>query len=99
MSGLVSSSYRRYSDARSQKNSQVSVNSYGYRVRLARDWQVFIQENFESAAEVQEFFGVSLSTAEKWFYGNGTHSPSGFAVGLAFSLLPKSAQKFLGVNQ
>lgn len=69
---------------------------YGYRARLREEWRRFLTENFRSPGHVADCFQVSASTAEKWW--KGSHAPSGFAMGLAFSIMPDAARARLGVR-
>lgn len=65
-----------------------------YRARFADRWRDFLRGNFDSAEEVAVAFGVEGSTARKWW--EGSHAPSGFAVGLAFALMPDAAGAAMG---
>lgn len=54
-----------------------------YRQFFALRWSRFIRTNFESAEHAAHVFGVDGSTAKKWW--EGSHAPSGFAVGYAYA--------------
>ena len=64
-----------------------------YRQFFARRWSAFIRENFDSPEHAAVCFGVDASTSRKWWDGN--HSPSGFAVGLAYERFPQQAASAL----
>ena len=78
------------------RSRRSSGKIYGYRAKLREEWSKFLQENFRGPAHVADCFHVNTSTAEKWW--RGSHAPSGFAMGLAFSFLPEAARKLLGVK-
>lgn len=65
-----------------------------YRHQFAAAWSQFVRESFDSPEHAAFVFGVDGSTARKWW--EGSHAPSGFAVGYAFSLAPAAASRFLG---
>lgn len=65
-----------------------------YRARFAERWSSFIRENFDSPEHVAMAFGVDGSTARKWW--DGSHAPSGFAVGMAYQEMPAEAARLLG---
>jgi hypothetical protein len=65
-----------------------------YRQHFAAAWQGFVRENFETPEHAAVVFGVDASTARKWF--EGSHAPSGFAVGYAYALAPEAAAQRLG---
>lgn len=64
-----------------------------YRHFFALRWSRFINDNFHSPEQVAMVFGVDGSTARKWF--DGSHAPSGFAVGYAYEHFPQAAQSAL----
>ena len=64
-----------------------------YRQHFAASWQRFIRDGFDSPEHVAVIFGVDASTARKWW--DGSHAPSGFAVGYAYAMAPDAAQRFL----
>ncbi|WP_246022239.1 hypothetical protein [Pararhodobacter zhoushanensis] len=65
-----------------------------YRQHFAEAWSQFLRASFDSPEHAAHLFGVDGSTARKWW--EGSHAPSGFAVGYAFSLAPDAASRFLG---
>lgn len=65
-----------------------------YRQMFAARWSHFITSNFESPEHAAMVFGVDGSTARKWF--EGSHAPSGFAVGYAYVNYPDEAAQVLG---
>lgn len=65
-----------------------------YRQHFAACWSRFIRENFDSPEHAAMIFGVDASTSRKWW--EGSHAPSGFAVGYAFALAPLAAAQHLG---
>ena len=60
-----------------------------YRMMFAARWQRFIRANFDSPEHAAVAFGVDGSTAKKWW--EGSHAPSGFAVGYAYDRFPAEA--------
>ena len=64
-----------------------------YRAHFAARWSVFIRENFDSPEHAAMAFGVDGSTARKWW--EGSHAPSGFAVGMAYEVMPDAAARGL----
>lgn len=68
-----------------------------YRQHFAACWALFIRENFESSEHAAVVFGVDASTARKWW--EGSHAPSGFAVGYAYAKAPEAAARHLGGGQ
>ena len=64
-----------------------------YRQHFAHFWSQFIRDNFESPEHAAMVFGVDGSTARKWW--EGSHAPSGFAVGYAFAMAPEQAAMHL----
>ena len=64
-----------------------------YRQFFAARWSEFIRENFDSPEHAAMVFGVDGSTARKWF--EGSHAPSGFAVGYAYERFPEQASEKL----
>ena len=64
-----------------------------YRHFFALRWQRFVNENFTSPEHAALVFGVDGSTAKKWF--DGSHAPSGFAVGYAYERFPNEARAAL----
>jgi len=64
-----------------------------YRAHFAERWSAFIRENFDSPEHAAMAFGVDGSTARKWW--EGSHAPSGFAVGMAYDALPDEAARTL----
>ena len=64
-----------------------------YRQHFAYQWSQFIRENFDSPEHAAMVFGVDGSTARKWF--EGSHAPSGFAVGYAYAQFPDAAAQRL----
>ena len=91
--------------ARDQDRSRIVGKSPGkfsakaqaisYRAHFAHRWSVFIRENFDSPEHAAMAFGVDGSTARKWW--EGSHAPSGFAVGMAFEAMPDEAHRTLRV--
>jgi hypothetical protein len=69
------------------------ARAISYRAHFAHRWSVFIRENFDSVEHAAMAFGVDGSTARKWW--DGSHAPSGFAVGMAFEALPDEAHRTL----
>jgi hypothetical protein len=69
------------------------AQAMSYRAHFAYRWSVFIRENFDSVEHAAMAFGVDGSTARKWW--EGSHAPSGFAVGMAFEALPDEAHRTL----
>lgn len=67
-----------------------------YRQHFAACWQRFVIANFESPEHAAMVFGVDASTARKWW--EGSHAPSGFAVGYAYALSPEAASAALTVR-
>lgn len=65
-----------------------------YRQHFAAAWSQFMRESFDSPEHAAFVFGVDGSTARNWW--EGTHSPSGFAVGYAYQLAPEAASRCLG---
>ena len=65
-----------------------------YRQHFAARWSMFIRENFDSAEHAAMVFGVDGSTAKKWW--QGSHAPSGFAVGYAYEHLPEATASLRG---
>lgn len=65
-----------------------------YRQHFAECWRRFIRENFESSEHAAVVFTVDASTARKWW--EGSHAPSGFAVGYAYAKAPEAAARHLG---
>lgn len=65
-----------------------------YRQQFAAQWSQLIRDSFDSPEHAAAIFGVEGSTARKWW--EGSHAPSGFAVGYAFALVPDAASRFLG---
>ena len=61
-----------------------------YRHFFAARWSRFICENFASPEHAAMVFGVDGSTAKKWW--EGSHAPSGFAVGYAYEHFPAQAR-------
>ena len=59
------------------------------RAAFPDEWMSFLHDNFESQEHVAWVFGVEGSTARKWW--NGEHSPAGWAVRLAFQIMPDAA--------
>lgn len=57
------------------------TRALSYREHFARRWADFLHEEFASPEEAAALFGVDGTTAKKWWAGS--HSPSGFVVGLA----------------
>ncbi len=68
-----------------------------YRQFFAARWAEFIRDNFDSPEHAAMVFGVDGSTARKWF--EGSHAPSGFAVGMAYEQYPQEAAATLRVAQ
>lgn len=64
-----------------------------YREHFAARWALFIRENFDSPEHAAMVFGVDGSTARKWI--EGSHAPSGFAVGMAYEAFPAEAARKL----
>lgn len=64
-----------------------------YRHFFALRWSKFVNENFTSPEHAALVFGVDGSTARKWF--DGSHSPLGFAVGIAYERFPNEARRAL----
>ncbi len=64
-----------------------------FRGEFAQRFSAFLDEGFASHEEIAIAFGVDVSTARKW--ASGLHQPLGFAVGLAFTLRPALAAKWL----
>lgn len=65
-----------------------------YRQHFAAAWSQFIRDSFDSPEHAAVVFGVDASTSRKWW--EGSHSPSGFAVGYAYQVAPDAASRFLG---
>ncbi len=61
-----------------------------YRTFFAARWQRFLHANFASPEHAALVFGVDGSTAKKWW--DGSHAPSGFAVGFAYDRFPNEAR-------
>ena len=70
------------------------AQALSYRAHFALRWSAFIRENFDSPEHAAMAFGVDGSTARNWWAG--THSPSGFAVGMAYETMPDAASRTLG---
>lgn len=64
-----------------------------FRSEFATRFAAFLNEGFSCHEEMAIAFGVNVSTARKW--ASGDHAPSGYAVGIAFSLRPALASKWL----
>lgn len=64
-----------------------------YRQHFAASWSSFIRECFDSPEHAAMVFGVDASTSRKWW--EGSHAPSGFAVGYAFAMNPDAAAHHL----
>lgn len=64
-----------------------------YRHFFALRWSRFVNENFDSPEHAALVFCVDGSTARKWF--DGSHAPSGFAVGYAYEHFPDQARAAL----
>lgn len=73
------------------------ARAYSYRQFFAARWSAFIRDNFDSPEHAAMLFGVDGSTARKWW--EGSHAPSGFAVGLAYEQYPAEAAATLRVAQ
>ncbi|NPD17567.1 hypothetical protein HOY34_20490 [Xinfangfangia sp. D13-10-4-6] len=65
-----------------------------YRQHFAAAWSQLIRNSFDSPEHAAHIFGVDASTARNWW--EGSHSPSGFAVGYAYAMDPDAASRFLG---
>lgn len=76
------------------KFSAMKREAQTYRQHFAKAWQRFILDNFDGPEHVALVFGVDSSTARKWY--EGSHAPSGFAVGYAYHLSPDQAAQHLG---
>lgn len=62
-----------------------------YRQFFAARWSRFIRANFDSPEQAADAFGVDGSTAKNWW--DGSHAPSGFAVGYAYqNFAPEALQ-------
>ncbi|RHZ91131.1 hypothetical protein D1114_20890 [Cereibacter sphaeroides] len=68
-----------------------------YRAFFAARWSRFVRENFDSPEHAAMAFGVDGSTARKWW--EGSHSPSGFVVGLAYQNFPTEAATTLRAQE
>ncbi len=64
-----------------------------YRQFFAVRWAEFVRANFDSPEHAAMVFGVDGSTARKWW--EGSHAPSGFAVGYAFEHFPGQVARAL----
>jgi hypothetical protein len=64
-----------------------------YRQFFAARWSDLIRSTFDSPEHAATVFGVDGSTARKWF--DGSHAPSGFAVGYAFEHYPEPVARAL----
>lgn len=74
----------------------VKRDAMTYRQFFAARWSTFIKDNFDSPEHAAMVFGVDGSTARKWF--DGSHAPSGFAVGMAYEQFPAEAADKLRVH-
>ncbi|WP_444668386.1 hypothetical protein [Cereibacter changlensis] len=68
-----------------------------YRSSFPELWSAFLRKHFESPEHVAVVFWVDGSTARNWWAGS--HSPSGFAVGIAYQELPTEAAAMLRMGQ
>lgn len=100
----------RFSDARPIDVSQSSIwkgikgmspgkfshkrQALTYRQHFAACWSQFVREHFDSPEHAAMVFGVDASTSRKWW--EGSHAPSGFAVGYAYMIDAAAAAKHLG---
>ena len=89
--GKLSKGFPENFPGRGQLSQQEQVLSY--RHFFALRWSRFVQDNFASAEHAAVVFGVDGSTAKKWF--DGSHAPSGFAVGYAYERFPNEARAAL----
>lgn len=66
---------------------------YAFRKGFAEAWRGLLHDRFATPKQAAEAFGVDTSTARDWWHGRG--APSGYAVALAFKVMPGTAARFL----
>ncbi|MWP39870.1 hypothetical protein D1122_21280 [Cereibacter sphaeroides] len=82
---------------KSPGKSSAKREAMTYRAFFAARWSRFVRENFDSPEHAAMTFGVDGSTARKWW--DGSHSPSGFVVGLAYQNFPAEAATTLQAQE